>query len=113
MLVGTGPFMLEEWKGRAVDQRGAQPGMRWGPDLVENRAAPHIDRQVFTLIPEASTQLAALEKGEVDILFVNNPAIKRALEANPDVQVHEAVLNSLIYLGFNCQKARSMNRLSA
>ncbi len=105
VLVGTGPFMLEEWKAGQSISVVRNPAYAWGPDLVENRSAPHIERQVFTLIPEASTQLAALEKGEVDILFVNNPAHKRALEANPDVQVHEAVLNSLIYLGFNCQKA--------
>ncbi len=105
VLVGTGPFMLEEWKAGQSISLVRNPAYAWGPDLVENRAAPHIERQVFTLIPEASTQLAALEKGEVDILFVNNPAHKRALETNPDVQVHEAILNSLVYLGFNCGKA--------
>jgi peptide/nickel transport system substrate-binding protein len=105
VLVGTGPFILEDWKAGQSISLVHNPAYAWGPDLVDNRAAPHLERQVFTLIPEASTQLAALEKGEVDILFVNNPAHKRTLEGNPDVQLHEAVLNSLVYLGFNCSKA--------
>jgi peptide/nickel transport system substrate-binding protein len=96
---------LEDWKAGQSISLVHNPAYAWGPDLVDNRAAPHLERQVFTLIPEASTQLAALEKGEVDILFVNNPAHKRTLEGNPDVQLHEAVLNSLVYLGFNCSKA--------
>jgi peptide/nickel transport system substrate-binding protein len=72
---------------------------------VENRGVPHLDKLVFKVIPDAATQLAALEAGEVDVIFINNPAHRAKLEKNPDVRLEETVLNSLIYLGFNNQKA--------
>ncbi len=71
---------------------------------VTNTAAPHVERLLFKVIPDATTQLNALQAGEVDVIFVNNPGHKKKLEADPNVEVHEAVLNSLVYLGFNTAK---------
>ncbi len=103
-LVGSGPFMLGEWlPGQSITLL-RNPDYAWGPPLVENRGAPYLDAFVFKVIPDASTQLAALQAGEVDVLFVNQPAHKETLEKNASVQLEDAVLNSLIYLGFNCQK---------
>ena len=57
------------------------------------------------MIPDATTQLAALQAGEVDVIFVNNPDHLAKLKQDPDVRLEEAVLNSLIYLGFNTPEA--------
>jgi ABC-type transport system substrate-binding protein len=57
------------------------------------------------VIPDASTQLAALQAGEVDLIFVNAPDHIEKLKADPSVELIETRLNSLIYLGFNCAKA--------
>jgi peptide/nickel transport system substrate-binding protein len=104
MLRGTGPFKLGEWKAGQYVELVRNEAYKWGPPNVENTAAPKVERLLFKVAPDATTQLNALKAGEVDVIFVNNPGHKKQLEADPDVEVHEAVLNSLVYLGFNTAK---------
>lgn len=101
-LVGSGPFMLGEWQTGQSLTLVRNPDYAWAPATVANQAAPYLDQMVFKVIPDATTQLAALETGEVDVIFINQPSHKLQLSANPDVTLHETVLNSLIYLGYNC-----------
>jgi len=102
--VGTGPFKLEEWQPGVSITLVRNPAYKWGPPIVENQGPPHIEKVVFKFIPDASTQLAALQAGEVDILFVNQPGHILKLQEDENIQLFEVTLNSLIYLGFNCQK---------
>lgn len=102
--VGTGPFKLETWEAGISITLARNPDYAWGPPAVGNKEAPHIDKAVFKVIPDSSTQLAALQAGEVDVLFVNNPGHLRKLRQDENVETHEATINSLIYLGFNCQQ---------
>ncbi len=104
-LVGTGPFTLGEWQAGQSITLLRNPAYAWGPEIVENRRAPYLEKLVFKVIPDAATQLAALQAGEVDVIFVNNPDHLSKLRQDPNIQLQEAVLNSLIYLGFNTQKA--------
>jgi len=103
--VGTGPFKLEEWEPGVSITLVRNPDYKWGPPVVQNQGPPHIEKAVFKVIPDAATQLAALLAGEVDVLFVNQPGHILKLREEENVQLFEATLNSLIYLGFNCQKA--------
>jgi peptide/nickel transport system substrate-binding protein len=104
-LVGTGPFTLGEWKAGQSITLLRNPNYRWGPELSANRNAPYLEKMVFKVIPDATTQLAALETGEVDAIFINQPEHAQKLSTNPGVGLEPAVLNSLIYLGFNTGKA--------
>lgn len=102
--IGTGPFRLKAWEAGTSIVLERNPDYRWGPPVVENRGAPYVDEVRFLFVPDEATRLAALEAGEVDILFVNNPAHLEKLRANEDVNLNEVTLNSLVYLGFNCAK---------
>jgi peptide/nickel transport system substrate-binding protein len=55
------------------------------------------------VIPDATTQLAALQAGEVNVLFVNQPSHKQTLAKDADVRLEDTLMSELIYLGFNCQ----------
>lgn len=103
--VGTGPFKLEEWQPGVSITLVRNPDYRWGPPVVQNQGPPHVEKAAFKFIPDAATQLAALQAGEVDVLFVNQPEHVLTLRQDKNVQLIEVTLNSLIYLGFNCQKA--------
>ncbi len=56
------------------------PDYKWGPPEVENTGPVHLDKLVFKVIPDASTQLAALQAGDVDVIFVNEPSQLTRLE---------------------------------
>ncbi len=102
--VGTGPFKMASWDAGVSITLARNPDYAWGPPAVENKGAPHIEQAVFKVIPDASTQLAALQAGEIDVMFVNNPSHLRKLRQDGNTETHEATINSLIYLGFNCQR---------
>lgn len=70
--VGTGPFkfvervrgeriVLEKWDGY------------WGTKLGGPYAAPHIDKLVFVPMPDPAARTAALESGEVDMVWSPSP----------------------------------------
>jgi peptide/nickel transport system substrate-binding protein len=103
--VGTGPFMLDSWEPGVSITLKSNPDYNWGPADVENKGAPYIDAAAFKVIPDASAQLAAFQAGEVDIIFVNQPAHLEKLKQEEDVQLQEMVFNSLVYLGFNTSRA--------
>lgn len=103
--VGTGAFILEDWQaGQSMTLR-RNPDYNWGPSNVENTGAPYLDSMVFKVIPDATTQLAALESDDVDVIFINQPSHMAKMAQDENVELHESVLNSLIYLGFNNQRA--------
>jgi peptide/nickel transport system substrate-binding protein len=104
-LVGTGPFTLGEWKAGQSITLKRNPAYNWGATVTQNHAAPYLDALVFKVVPDATTQLAALEAGELDAIFINEPDHRTKLEKDPSVRLEDTVLNSLIYLGFNCRKA--------
>ncbi len=104
-LVGTGPFILSDWQAGQSITLVRNADYAWGPATVANQGAPYLDKLIFKVIPDATTQLAALETGEVDVMFINQPSQYQQLSANPDITLHHTVLNSLIYLGFNCRQA--------
>jgi len=103
--VGTGPFMLDAWEPGVSITLKRNPDYNWGPADVENKGAPYIDAAAFKVIPDASAQLAAFQAGEVDIIFVNQPAHLEKLKQDESVQLQEMVFNSLVYLGFNTSRA--------
>jgi peptide/nickel transport system substrate-binding protein len=104
-LVGSGPFILDSWETGQALTFVRNPDYDWGPSVVENQGPPYLDKFVYKLIPDAATQLAALQAGEVDVIFINQPSHRLTLEADESIQLEDALLNSLIYLGFNCQKS--------
>lgn len=104
-IVGSGPFVLSSWESGRSLVMVRNPDYAWGPEIVENTGPPFLESVAFRIIPDATMQLTALAAGEVDVVFINRPEHRAQLEHNTEIVLEEAVLNSLIYLGFNCAKA--------
>ncbi len=88
--IGTGPFKFVSAKGmdeiimeRFDDYYGG------APDLAPVGTAC-VERAIFRVIPEASTRVAALLAGEVDIIQALPPELIGMIEQNPAVQVKTA-----------------------
>jgi peptide/nickel transport system substrate-binding protein len=60
--VGTGPFRFKSWT------PGDRLGVEKNPDYFE-KGLPKLDGVTMRIIPEAAARLAALESGEIDILW--------------------------------------------
>lgn len=60
--VGTGPFKLVSYK------KGAEVRLARNPNYFK-KGLPYLDEVVMRIIPDAATQVLALENGEVDFLW--------------------------------------------
>lgn len=102
--VGSGPFMMKEWKPGESITLARFDSYAWPPAVVKNTGAPLIDELVFKIVPDATAVLTGFQAGEIDMLFVNQPAQFKALGKDKNATLVEANLHSLIYLGFNVAK---------
>jgi peptide/nickel transport system substrate-binding protein len=65
--VGTGPFKFVSWEPgqRVVLERFEQ--YNWAPSYFKNKGPSKVKTLIHRFIPDASTRVAALEAGEIDI----------------------------------------------
>jgi peptide/nickel transport system substrate-binding protein len=75
--VGAGPFRLREW------QTGSQIVLEANDHYWRGR--PNLDRLVFKVVPDATTQVNQLQTGEVDIVSVGQPALWSQVQHMPGV----------------------------
>jgi peptide/nickel transport system substrate-binding protein len=102
--VGTGALKLGEWKRGVSLTLLRNPDYAWGPPEVQNRGPVHIEKLIFQVIPDATTQFAALQAGEVDVFFVNEPSHLARVEQDRNLRVEKVNIDALIYLGYNCAR---------
>lgn len=102
--VGTGPFVLARYRpGEEIRVTRNESYFKEG--------LPHLDEVVFRVIPEASTQLAALEAGEVDYVWrIPGPDAGR-LEALGTITLDQVPTgpgggNCIMTLAFNLERPR-------
>lgn len=77
---GTGPYILESWAPQDQTILVRNPDY-WGE-------APYFDRVIIVNIPEAATQKAALESGQIDLALDLTPDQIADLEGNPDIGIY-------------------------
>ncbi len=88
-LIGSGPYMLGDWMpGRSITLI-RYGGYHWGPAITKNHDAAFIQTLVFNVIPEANAQAKALQTGQIDAIYVNQPDEWLELQQNPAVQLME------------------------
>jgi peptide/nickel transport system substrate-binding protein len=102
--VGTGPFKLGDWKRGVSITLVRNPDYNWGPAETNNKGPVYLDSLVFKVIPDASTQMSALQSGDVDAVFITEPSQLTQAQADKTLHTEAINLDSLIYLGYNCAK---------
>lgn len=96
--IGTGPFKFVEWV------KGDHVTLEKNPDYF--KGAPHLDKVVFRIIPDANTALQAFLNNEVDVAGVRPPLSEVGkLEKTDGVKVIKFAAPSRYYIAFNMRKA--------
>ena len=91
---GTGPYKFVSY-----DPNNALELAR-NPDYFDPSAAP-FDRVEFKIIPDYSTAVAALDRGEIDIVWALPPEYVDKLKNNPNVHVSEIPAGIWTMYGMN------------
>lgn len=101
--VGAGPFVLKEWvKGdRIVMVRNEN---YWGKK-------PSVAKLTWKIVPETATREAMLRAGQIHICYKPSPANVAALKSDPSIKVEMPLDTRTIFMGLNCQKGVTANKL--
>ncbi|HIQ04201.1 MAG TPA: ABC transporter substrate-binding protein [Anaerolineae bacterium] len=96
VMVGTGPFMLEEYvpETRTV--------LKSNPDYWEG--APLLDGITFLIIPDEAARLAALRTGEIHMSAMSNATSAGLAARSPGIQVVSQPTTDYYLLGINTQR---------
>ena len=101
--VGAGPYKLAEWVAgdRIV--------------LVRNEnyygKRPTVAKIIFKIVPETATREAMLRTGQIDICYKPLPSDVAALKADPNITVEMPLDTRTVFMGLNCQKGVTKNKL--
>lgn len=101
--VGAGPYILKEWvKGDRIV-------------MVRNEnyygKKPTVAKLTFKIIPETATREAMLRTGQIDVCYKPLPSNVAALKADPNIVVDMPLSTRTIFMGLNCQKGVTQNKL--
>lgn len=86
-LVGTGPFIFEEWLPQERITLRRNPGYTWGPAVVKNRGPAYLDEATFVFLPNDSDRTAALESGAINGIFYVPPADAERLRSKSEFEI--------------------------
>jgi peptide/nickel transport system substrate-binding protein len=90
--VGAGPYKFVSFT----------PGVELVVEAFEQywRKTPAVKRLVFKVIPDESTRLAALKRGEVDIVYSIRGALAEELRRTPGLTLKPTVVQGTFWLSF-------------
>lgn len=86
-MVGTGPFILTDYVAGSQFTYERNPNY-WGTTTIDGKEyqLPFVDKLIYPLIAEESSQIAALRTGKLDYLATVSPAFTKTLDAtSPDL----------------------------
>ena len=95
--IGSGPYRVAEWVRNDHVTLTANP--------FYGGAAPVYKRVIIRDIPDQSTSVLSLEKGDIDGLLDPRPDDIGELAKQPGLRVYDVPSNNLMYLALNVQKA--------
>ena len=90
--VGAGPYKFVSFT----------PGVELVLEAFDQywRKAPHVKRLVLRVIPDATTRLAALKRGDVDIAYWLFAALGEEVRRSPGLTLKAVVINATFWVSF-------------
>ncbi|MFI5953721.1 ABC transporter substrate-binding protein [Cryptosporangium sp. NPDC051539] len=80
-VVGSGPFVLDQYVANQSITLSKRKGYRWGSSLWTKKGEAYLDKLVFRVIPEAGVRTGSLQSGQVDAIGSVGLADESALKA--------------------------------
>jgi peptide/nickel transport system substrate-binding protein len=102
--IGAGPFKFKEWVPGATITLERNEHYQNFHTYNTNRGAPYLDQIVFSAIPQADTQIAALESGEVQIVGLPPREVKRFQDDDAYQVVIDRASVGINFIEFNMVK---------
>ncbi|MCM8901243.1 hypothetical protein KVG29_08415 [Caldicoprobacter algeriensis] len=104
IVIGTGPYKLEEWIPGDRTVLVKNEDYNWGPEWMSNRGPALIDKIILKVIPDESSRIMELETGGIHILRNVPETYVEKLGKNPDITVYKEPATKLGYLAYATDK---------
>ena len=104
VVIGTGPYKLEEWIPGDKTVLVKNEEYNWGPEWMANRGPALIDKIIIKVVPDENTRMMELEVGDIHILRNVPETYVEQLEKNPDITVYKEPATKLGYLAYATDK---------
>ena len=104
---GTGPFILTDYVDGSEATYTKNPNY-WGTATISGKSyqLPFIDKLKYPIIPDLSTEIAAIRTGKIDIAWQVPATYKPSLiSTSPDLKTYDFYNNSVLCVGFNTANA--------
>ncbi len=103
-VVGTGPFMLQEWVAHDHITLVKNPNYTWGASWYTNKGPAKIDKIIYRVMTDQAARLAAFESGAVDILQQVPPNKIDTYKNTEGVTIMSGPGQGTYHIEFNCNK---------
>jgi ABC-type transport system substrate-binding protein len=94
-VVGSGPWVLQDYQPNTVIKFSRHPGWHLGPEL------PYFDNIVVNIIPTYATQLSQFQAGNLDVVNVAGTDLNTIKNSVPGVQIYATAPYPLSVLNFS------------
>jgi len=101
--VGTASYKLKEWRTGQEIVLERNPDYDHAPSFYSNRGAPYVQEIHYKVIPEPSSQAAALDAGEIDVLGLDATQLPRFAD-DARFKTYDSFAFGLTYLGFDAAR---------
>lgn len=109
-VIGTGPFMLQEWVQGDHITLIKNKNYSWGAPWYENQGAAKIDKVIYRIIADPTARFAGFESGDIDVLQQVPPNKVPTYRDNPDkYTVITGRGQGTYHVEFNCNKTPFTN----
>lgn len=105
--MGTGPFMLKEWrKGVYLDLKANPHFFGRGQTIADMKLGPHITSMLIKVYGTSDAAILALRKGDIDFYWNSiQSGFVGDLKADKDIKLFTSKKSGVYYFGFNLRKA--------
>jgi len=103
--VGTNAYKLGEWQTGSLVTLDAFDDFAAAPGYYENQGRPYIDQLAFKVLPEAFTQVASLESGEIDAVDLTAADVPR-FENDDRFEIYTSQSSGIAYLSLNMNRPK-------
>ncbi|GAA2985569.1 peptide/nickel transport system substrate-binding protein [Microbacterium terrae] len=104
-VIGTGPFVYDEWVEQVRTVLVKREGYDWAPPALEHDGEAYLDKIVFNVIPEASVRTGSLRTGEIDATLDVGTTDEGPLTDEGFQIISRPVSGTAIFFNFNASLA--------
>jgi len=110
-LVGTGAFMVKKYMPGSAMIYERNPRY-WGTTTINGKEypLPFIDELIYPIIADASTLIASLRTGKIDVVYDVALRFRDTLEQTSPELITETLYSSQVYMALNMQSPILINR---